>query len=272
MSTRITGRLRIEPLQLTQPNRQGSKPNGQDPGTTPARLALAPHQTGAVPLPGLGSHEREPGGRSGVPADPIRWNEDYPELPANEGRGGQDSTDDTPVILLSIRRSRCRGRYTLVMKLSPRDERVAQAIHDHWICAVVTYLDRETRKRWQDKLDELRSEAAGHWQRTTLFAPIPDPLDLAWTGLKTWWHRNHVARGLEVTVGKLLGDGYVCWSDDFDDIRDIERSVLFSLDAIAQSIAVGLGFDTGEENIYSPGTKRKTRLDIDHGGTPPGEW
>lgn len=272
MRPRNNGPLRIQPLQLRAPSRQGSKPDGQDPGNTTVGLALAPHRTGDAPRPGLGSQEREPGGRSGVPALPMRWNEDYPEVPSNEGRGGQDSTDETPVILLSIRRSRCRGRYYLEMKLSPRDERVAQAIHDHWICAVVTYLDRETRKHWEERLDELRSEAAGHWQRTTLFAPIPDPLDLAWTGLKTWWHRNHVDRGIEVTVGKLLGDGYTCWSDDFDDIRDIERSVLFSLDAIAQSISVGLGFDAGEENVYSPGTKRKTRLDIDDGGTPPGEW
>ncbi len=258
----MSGRLRIPPRAMASSHRQGSTPPGQDPRHTTLVVR-------GLGLAGLGS--REPGGRVRAPASRAHWNEDYPELPADQGRGGQDDADD-PVVKLVIRRSRCRGRYDLGLKLVPRDSAVRRAIHEHWLCATVTYLDRETRKRWDARMSELIAEGESHWQRMTLFAPIPDPLDLAWVAVKTWWHRNHVERGLEITVNKLLGDDYCCWSDDFDDIRDIERSVLFSLDAIAQAIAVGMAFSEGEENVYHPGNRRKSHLDVDDGGTPPSAW
>lgn len=262
--------LRVAALPLEMESTcQGAKPHGQDPRAW-ARDGAISGNTDA----GLGS--RAPGGREVLVIETLNWNTDYPVLPRDRGRGvpdrDHDNTDQPhePAIMLVIRRSRCDGIYWLRIHMIPRDAAAEQAIHDNWICATVTYLDRETRKAWEQHRAALIDEKrAGYDQDGISYFLSPGWM---WITARQLWHGTQ-PRGLEVTVDDLLGEPYPIWSSDFEDIRDIERSILFSVDAIAMAIDVGLSFSNGEEAVYAPGARAPRRhIRIETDDTPPDAW
>jgi hypothetical protein len=247
--------------------RQGSLPQAETTLVgSGRRLAGVPSVTLSARLepgrPGNSHHD------SILQSYPVGWNTDFPSLP---GRGAQDSSDEPqePAIKLAIARSRCNGTYSIAVRLITRDEAVEQAINAHYICAIVTYLDVGTRRAWEkhrESLIEEKRDGYGNEGVTYFLSP-----GWMWVTAKQIFHTTRDC-GLEVTVGDLVG-GKVIRSDDFDDIRDIERSILFSVDRIAMSIEVGLSFDAGEQAIYAPGsTQKKGKPKIDNDGTPPDEW
>ena len=298
----MTRRLTLTPVPLTardldalgDASRQGSSPPAEPGSLVPSDARVASGADARV----LGRHperpKREPGsgmslacpnaltvmplpvgGRILEPDRPGGWNTDYPDLP---GRGAQDGTElpYSPAVMLRIERSRCQDRYRLHVTLTTRDDKSAAAIHDHWICAVVTYLDRETRKAWEAHDSKLAAEHGQHWRQVNWLnsGSITDAMFAsAWTGIKRWYHDSYRDHGLEVTVNDLLGDGLSIYSDDFDDIREVERSILMSVDAINMGVEIGLSFDRGEIADYAPGSKQKPRRERDGtDDTPPGDW
>jgi hypothetical protein len=231
---------------------------------------------GTVPL----ARRLEPGRTGNGPSEttpaphPIGWNKEFPSLPGRGARG-QEAPERPPAITLLIRRSMCGDIYHLHVQMMPRDEVAEAAIRNHYIAATVTYLDRAMRREWEAKRYALIEESA--WRpggRAMLMSPVPvtdEILRQTWVGIKRWWHASQVDRGLEVTVDDLLGSPYPIWSDDYYCIREIERSIIFAVDAIALAIEVGIDFSQGVESAYAPGASTKATLPRDD-GTPPSGW
>jgi hypothetical protein len=284
--TKFSGTVAPVPLLVSTP-RQGSSPQAETRAADAAwaseaatkvcgsgrRLAGVPSVALARGLepgrPGSQSHDTMPA------APPVGWNNEYPSLP---GRGAHEQSDDPkqPAIKLVVTRSTSNGIYYLEVRLILRDDDVERAIHAHYISEVVTYLDVETRRAWEKHRDALIEETA--WRpgaREMFLSPVPATDEIfrqLWVGLKRLHHDSR-NRGLEVTVNNLLGDGMTVWADTLDEVREIERSILFSVDHISMSIEVGLSFDNGEQAIYAPGSnKPKSKTKTDDGGTPPDEW
>jgi hypothetical protein len=247
-------------------------------GSSPARaetraLVAVPLVTRQVTAARGSGQSLEPDGRKGRGLVATGWNRDYPELPVTDGR---HAPPPEPAIQLIVRRSRDDGWYYLHLQLQPRDAVAERSIYENFISCTVTYLDRETRRAWEERADALGAEQSANWSNVHWLnsVSVADAMFIgAWIGLKRWFHNSYGNRGLEVTMRDLLADPFVVHSEDFDDIRDVERSVIMSIDRIAQAIEVGIDFANGVEAVYAPGSKQRTpptRRDDD--GTPPDQW
>lgn len=286
MSRKLSGTIAPVPL-LVSTTRQGSSPQAETQAADAAWASEAAYKVSGsgrrlAGVPSVALTERLEPGRPGIQPhetaptpQPHGWNRDFPTLP---GRGAHDSQEEQnePAIQLAVTRSISNGAYTLEVRLILRDDDVERAIHAHYICAVVTYLDIETRRAWEKHRDALIEETA--WRPSAhdmLMSPVPATDEIfrqMLVGIKRMVH-NGRNRGLEVTVNHLLGDGMTIWADTLDEAREIERSILFSVDKIAMSIEVGLSFDNSEQAIYAPGSnKPKSKTKPSDGGTPPDGW
>ena len=265
MSRKLTGTVAPIPL-LVSTARQGSSPQAETTVVgSGRRLAGVP----GVALrrlepsrPGRQQHDTTP------VSPPVGWNNEWPTLP---GRGAHDSQEEQkePAIKLAISRSRDGGTYYIDVRLVPRDDAVEDALHRHYVTAVVTYLDVETRRAWENKRASLIDEKRdGYGTDGISYFLSPGWM---WVTAKQIFHTTRDT-GLEVTVCDLLR-GKLIWDDDLASIRDVERSILFSVDKIEMSVSVGMSFDDGEQAVYAPGTnKTKSRSKTDEDGTPPDEW
>jgi hypothetical protein len=198
---------------LVSTTRQGSQPAWAETRTADAKWASeAANQVrgSGRRLAGVASvalsarlEPVSPGHHDTMPVPrPVGWNTEFPALP---GRGAQNQQDDhkEPAIKLAVIRSTRNGTYTLDVRLILRDDEVERAIQAHYICAVVTYLDAETRRVWEKQRDALIEETA--WRpgaREMLMSPVPATDEIfrqMWVGIKRMVHSTR-NRGLEVTV------------------------------------------------------------------------
>ncbi len=278
MSRKLTGTVVAIPL-LVSTMRQGSAPQAETRTADAAWASEAAYQVRGsgrrlAGVPSVALRRLEPGrpGRQQHDATTVSpsvgWNNDLPTLP---GRGAHDSQEEQkePAIKLAISRNRDGGTHYIDVRLVPRDDVVEEALHRHYVTAVVTYLDAETRRAWENKRAKLIDEKRdGYGTDGVSYFLSPGWM---WVTAKQIFHTTR-DMGLEVTVCDLLR-GKLILSDDLDDIRDVERSILFSVDKIEMSVSVGMSFDDGEQAIYAPGSnKTKSKSKADDDGTPPDEW
>ena len=183
----------------------------------------------------------------------------------------KDSAKKGAAFLLFIRYVEpVRGKYKIIVKATPRDEKIARLIERHHLRQAEVYVDK-ARVAADEHQQELSAQMQADFEADGL-GYIWSPHLWMWMGVKKFAASVQQARTLKINFGTLLDGREI--SGGMDELRRLVFAITETIDRLNSQIATGELHDTGAVRIFSPGDKGKPPAKPKPGKptTAPSEW